>query len=262
MADAGAVVQIETRDRVVYATLHRPDALNGITPEVMDGLEGAMAAVHADETVKALVITGSGRAFSVGLDIDLLADAFADLDVFERTVRRLKGVLCDLEALPVPVVAAVNGLTRAGGFELMLACDLVIAAAEARIGDTHLSFGIVPGGGASQRLPRRIGRQAAREIILTGRWLTGAECAELGLALSAVPGDQLAGEVESLVDRFRPLSRPCLAATKAAMTEGEDLPLDAALDVELRHFLRFLAEVPDADEGYRAYVEGRDPSWP
>lgn len=254
-------VEIEIRDRVVHATLNRPDALNGITPEVMDGLEEAMAAVRADPTVKALVLTGAGRAFSVGLDIELLADAFADLGVFEKTVRRLKGVLCDLEALDVPVVAAVNGLTRAGGFELVLACDLVLTAAEARIGDTHLSFGIVPGGGASQRLPRRIGHQRAREIILTGRWLTGTEAADLGIALRAVPGDQLAAEVDALVAQFRPLSRACLSATKRAMVEGQDLPLGEALDVELDHFLRFLAEVPDADEGYRAFVEKRDPEW-
>lgn len=256
-----AAVEIETRDRVVHATLNRPDALNGITPEVMDGLEAAMAAVKTDPTAKALVIAGAGRAFSVGLDIDLLKEAFSDLTVFEATVRRLKRVLCDLEALEVPVVAAVNGLARAGGFELMLACDLVLVAADARVGDTHLSFGIVPGGGASQRLPRRIGHQRAREVILTGRWLTGTEAADIGLALRAVPGDQLAKEVDVLVDHFRPLSRPCLSATKAAMVEGQDLPLAHALDVELTHFLRFLAEVPDADEGYRAYVEDRPPVW-
>lgn len=254
-------VKIEVRNRVVYATLSRPDALNGITPEVMDGLEAAMAAVRADATVKALVITGAGKAFSVGLDIELLHKAFADLSIFEATVRRLHQVLNDLEALDVPVIAAVNGLTRAGGFELMLACDLVIAAAEARIGDTHLSFGIVPGAGASQRLPRRVGHQRARELILTGRWLTGTEAATIGLALRAAPSDQLEAEVEALLDQLRPLSRPCLSATKRAMVEGQDLPLAEALDVELGHFLRFLAEVPDADEGYRAFVEKRDPEW-
>lgn len=256
-----AAVEIEIRNRVVYATLNRPEALNGITPEVMDGLDDAMAAVRADPTIKALVITGRGRAFSVGLDIELLHVAFADLGVFEKTVRRLKGVLCDLEALDVPVVAAVNGLTRAGGFELLLACDLVIAATDARIGDTHLSFGIVPGGGASQRLPRRVGHQRAREIILTGRWLTGGEAAEIGLALRAVPADDLDNEVDALVEQFRPLSRSCLSATKRAMVAGQDLPLGEALDIELDHFLRFLAEVPDADEGYRAFVEKRDPVW-
>jgi enoyl-CoA hydratase/carnithine racemase len=161
----------------------------------------------------------------------------------------------------VPVVAAVNGLARAGGLELMLACDLVLIADEARVADHHLAFGIVPGGGSTQRLPRKVGAQRAREIIFTARWLTGAEAVEAGLALRSVPRAGLDAAVEELVARLRPLSRPCLAATKAAINEGRDLPLDAALDVELEHFVRYLDEVPGAREGYRAYVEKREPRW-
>lgn len=255
-------VLFEARDRIGTLTLHRPDAMNGIDEAMLAALPHTLAAVAADPGVKALVITGAGDAFCVGLDIGLLERAFADLAYFRDVLERFKRVLLDLEALPVPVVAAVNGLARAGGFEMALACDLVLIANEARIADHHLSFGIVPGGGATQRLARRVGQQRAREIIFTARWVSGEEAAAIGLALRSVPRAELPDAVESLVGVFRDRSRPGLAATKAAMNEGAGLPLAQALDVEIDHFLRYLAEEPTSREGFRAYVEKRAPSWP
>lgn len=255
------MVRLDTRDRVAYLTLDRPEAMNAIDEDVLAALPEVLAKVAADGSVKALVVTGAGDAFCVGLDIGLLGRAFEDIDYFEDVVRRLKRVLLDLEALPVPVIAACHGLARAGGFELLLACDIVLVAEEARVGDTHLAFGIVPGGGASQRLPRRIGHQRAREVIFTGRWMSGREAAEIGLALRAVPRSELDAAVEELVAKLRPLSRACLAATKAAMKAGMDLPLEQALDIELDHFVRYLRDVPSSREGHLAYVEKREPVW-
>lgn len=255
-------ILLEPRDRVAYLTINRPDALNAIDEDVLTEFAENLDRVSADTSIKALVITGSGDAFCVGLDIDLLSRAFSDLDYFRRILDRFKQLLLAVEALPVPVVAQVNGLARAGGFELILACDLVVISEAARIGDTHLSFGIVPGGGSTQRLPRRIGSQRARELILTGRWMSAREAAEAGLALTAVEPQDLPAAVEKLADRFRPLSRPCLAATKSAMRLGADLPLEQALELELDEFMRYLEQEPTSREGYLAYVEGRNPSWP
>ena len=256
------VVSFEARDRIGYLTIDRPEAMNAINEDVLEAFPKALAAAVSDPTLKALVISGAGDAFCVGLDIDLLKKAFDDLDYFHGVLLRFKRLLLDVEAAPLPVVAAVNGLARAGGFELILACDLVVVADEARIGDTHLAFGIVPGGGATQRAPRKIGFQRARELIFTGRWMKGAEAADIGLALRSVPAEQLAGAVETLVAPLRSLSRPCLAETKAAMSEGMSLPLDKGLDIEIEHFIRYLKQEPTGREGYLAYVEKRAPSWP
>jgi enoyl-CoA hydratase/carnithine racemase len=255
-------VDYEVRDRVGYATFNRPKALNAIDEEVLADLTSLLPRVADDPAVKVLVFGGRGEVFSVGLDLDLLRKAFADTAYFRAVLERLKNVLLGIEALPVPVIAAVNGLARAGGFELMLACDLVLIADEARIGDTHLAFGIPPGGGASQRLPRLIGRQRARDLILSGRWITGSGAVAMGLALRSVPRADLSSAVEELVSRFRPLSRPVLGATKALMAETAALPLEEALELEIDRFIRFLDTEPTAREGFNASVERRDPQWP
>jgi enoyl-CoA hydratase/carnithine racemase len=255
-------VKYEIRDRVGYATFNRPKALNAIDEEVLADLAALLPRVGGDPGVKALVFGGAGEVFSVGLDLGLLEKAFADTEYFRDVLVRLKRALLDVEALPVPVVAAVNGLARAGGFELMLACDLVLIAEEARIGDTHVAFGILPGGGASQRLPRLIGRQRARDLILTGRWIMGPEAVAMGLALRSVPRADLPAAVEELVARFRSLSRPALASTKRLMNDGFALPLEDALDLEIERFIAYLDTEPTAREGLRASLERRDPAWP
>ncbi|MGH3115149.1 MAG: enoyl-CoA hydratase/isomerase family protein, partial [Gaiellaceae bacterium] len=222
-----SAVEYEVRDRIGYARLNRPRALNAIDEEVLAALAGLVETVAGDEDVKAFVLTGTGDAFCVGLDLGLLERAFADTAYFRDVLVRLKDLLLGLEALPMPVVAAVNGTTRAGGFEIMLACDLVLVADEARIGDTHLAYGIVPGGGATQRLPRLVGMQRARDLIYTGRWIDGCEAVEAGLALRSVPSAGLDTAVEELVGVFRNRSRAALAATKTAMRQGVTPALEA-----------------------------------
>jgi enoyl-CoA hydratase/carnithine racemase len=252
----GNPLRLEHHERVAYLTLQRPAALNAIDEPMLAALE------RDDEQVKALVVTGAGDVFCVGLDVQLLERGFADHEYFRGVLERFRRLLLDVEALPFPVIAAVNGLARAGGFEFALACDLVLIADEARVADHHMSFGIVPGGGATQRAARKLGDQRARELIFTARWVAGPEAVDIGLALRSVPRAQLASAAEELTSVFRSRSRPCLAATKQAMNEGRELPLEAALDVELTHFFRYLDEVPSSDEGFVAYRENREPRWP
>jgi len=250
------------RQRVAYLSFDRPDQLNGITEEVIDQLNEAIATVAGDPTLVALVIQGTGKAFCVGLDIDLLDRAFEDSDYFTSVLQRYGQVLQDLEALDVPVIAAVNGITRAGGFELILACDLVLAAEEARIGDVHTSFGVVPGGGSTQRLPRKIGDQRAKELILTARWLTAGEAVDYGLILDQVPAAKLAERTEELLDALRLKPASVLRAVKRAMRLGSGQDLANALQVEINEFLTHLTADPsDSREGFRAYREGRPPNW-
>lgn len=252
---------VEERDRVAYVTLARPEALNALDEAVVEGLDDVLAGIEADPAIRALVLTGAGEVFCVGMDLQCLDRGFRDHAWFRRFLERLGAVLLRLEALPVPVVAAVNGLTRAGGLELVLACDLAIAADEARIGDDHLRFGVIPGGGATQRAPRRLGMQRAAELILTARWIDGPAAAAYGLVLRSVPRTDLAAAVEELVDLFRGKSRDALAAAKGAMRDGARLPLRDGVRLEVDRFIEHLEGSPDGLEGFTAYREKRPPRW-
>ncbi len=240
----------EVKQKVAYVTFNTPDQLNSITEQRMTELEAVMAELKRDAQVNAAVLTGSGKAFCVGLDLELLKKAFEDIDYFGGVIKRLNAILFDIERLPIPVIAAVNGFARAGGFEIALACDIMLIAEEAKIGDNHSHVHVMPGGGSTQRLPRRIGAQRAKELIWTARWLTGREAVDYGLALRAVPRDQLQAAVEELVAQLRDKVRPCLAVIKDTMREGAPLPIEDAVAVEMRNFVRYMGDEPYAREGF------------
>jgi enoyl-CoA hydratase/carnithine racemase len=260
-AGSGEAVERQERDRVLWLTLNRPRALNAVDEALLDGLEGSLVEVESREDLRALVITGAGNAFSVGMDLACLDRGFADHEWFRAFLERFNAALLALERLPVPTVAAVNGLTRAGGFEILLACDLAVCADEARIADNHTPFGVMPGGGATQRAPRRLGMQRAKELIFTGRWLQGQEAEQLGVVLRSVPRERLQATVEELVGHFRDKSRDCLAVAKAVITAGANLDIQAGIRLEMDQFFGYLATSPDAAEGFRAYREHRTPVW-
>ncbi|MEU8802356.1 enoyl-CoA hydratase/isomerase family protein [Spirillospora sp. NPDC048819] len=252
----------EVRGRVARITFTRPESMNSLTERVLDELEAAIGAAEADPGTRVLVIGGTGRAFTVGLDLALLDEAFADPAVWERIAKRLAALTLRLERLPMPVIASVNGLARAGGFELLLACDLVLIADTARIADAHAEFGVIPAGGSTARLPRIVGRQRAREIFLTGRWISAAEAVDLGIALKAVPAGDLDAAVDELAAGLSGKSRACMAAMKRQLAAVEGLPLAEAVVPEIEEFVAYVTP-PDSDgqEGFRAYRENRPPTW-
>jgi len=241
--------------------LDRPGALNAIDEDVVEKLDGVLARIERDDTVRALVVTGTGETFCVGMDLACLERGFRDHAYFRSFLERLAAMLLRMEALPVPVVAAVNGLTRAGGFEIVLASDLVLIANEARIADDHGRFAVLPGGGSTQRAPRKLGWQRAADLILTARWIEGPGAVEYGIALRSVPRAELSAAVEDLVDRLRGKSRAFLGAAKAAMRDGTALPLEDAVRLEIDRFIQHLERSPDALEGFTAYREKRPPRW-
>ncbi len=254
-------LNFEIRDRVAYVQFSTPDTLNSISEARIEDLEMVIARVLDDADVRALTITGSGRAFCVGLDFTLLERAFADIDYFEKMIRRLQAVLLDLEALPVPVIAAVNGYARAGGFELAIACDFMVIANEAKIGDRHTNLGVLPGGGCSQRLPRRVGEQRAKALILLAPWLSGEEAVAYGLALRSVPLADLPDAVEEMLSELRHRPRECSAAIKRAMHAARTLDGAQAVEFEIRTFVDYMGKLPYGREGYAASMEGRPPDW-
>lgn len=249
--------------QVIEVLIDGPNSMNSLTPEALDGLEQAIDVAEQDHTLRAMVITGQGeRAFCVGMDIDFLGTCFADPSgVFLPFIRRYHKLLRRLENLGFPVIARVNGLARAGGMELILTCDFVIAADEAKVGDIHLEFGMPPGAGSSQRAPRKLGDQKAKLLMLTPTWLDGPTMVEWGLAIASAPRAGLDDEVEKLLSQLRGRSRPGMAITKRLVNAPQSMTLQEGLRYERELFTRLHEEVDEAAEGYRAYVEGRDPVW-
>lgn len=251
----------EINDHVAYVTFTTPRRLNSIDEERLSDLSTVVTAIEANKALKAVVFTGLGKAFCVGLDKELLIKAFADMAYFVDVVRRLNGILNRIEDLPIPTIAAVNGFARAGGFEMALVCDIIIMADSAKIGDNHTHYGVMPGGGSTQRLPRRIGEQRAKELIWSARWMTASEAVDCGLALNSVPDDSLHAELETLLSSLRDKPRAVLEVVKRTIHSGRGLPIAAAVEVEIQAFAHYMGELPYAREGFNASMENRAPNW-
>ena len=252
---------LETSDRVATIRLNRPDALNALSIELLTEFSNAVASVGRDESVKALVIRGEGRAFCAGADLLFFDTVFDNISLLPPYVKLLNKSFFQLEELPIPTIAVVHGFALAGGLELTLACDMVLAAEDARIGDQHANFGLMPGGGSTQRLPRRVGMQRAMELLTTGRWLSGSEAVEWGLALRAVPAEALDAELENLLSQLRGKSRTGLAWIKSITRQGQDLPVRAGIDREGMAFVQYFATSPHPREGIDAFKEKRQPDF-
>ena len=254
-------IKLERENAVATIRLNRPAALNALSPELLQDFSAAVAEVSDDQSLKALVVRGEGRAFCSGADLISMEAAFADQSRLSRYLDQVNACLFQLEELPVPVIAVAHGFVLAGGLELMLACDMAIAAEDARIGDQHVNFGLMPGGGSTQRLPRRIGMQRAMELLTTGRWLSGAEAAEWGLVLRAVPVETLDQELEELVSPLRTKSRPGLGWIKSVALKGRDLPLRDGVAQESLAFAQYVATSTHPVEGIQAFKEKRQPEF-
>ena len=251
----------ETNGPTAIVTFATPEALNAISEQRLDELEHVLAVVEKDSAVRSLMVSGGdGRAFCVGLHLDLLARAFADLDYFEKVVSRVAGVIATLENLPIPTIAVVNGLARAGGFEIALGCDFLLIAQEANIGDVHTDAGVLPVA-SSLRLQRRVGAQKAKEIIWSARWLSGAQAVAYGLALETHPLERLHEAALSFAARFATKPRACLAANKSVFTRGAQLDATAGAALELEVFMSYMRKHSYGKEGYQAFRENRRPAW-
>jgi enoyl-CoA hydratase/carnithine racemase len=223
-------IRVEIDAPVATVTLTRPDALNAITPTMLDELVDAFGALATDAGSSVVVLTGEGRAFCAGVDLKALAGrSLTDGkvgDVLDVPARRLTTLLT---TMPPVVIAKVNGPCFTGGLELALACDLVVAANEAIFGDTHAKFGLRPTWGMSARLPQAVGVTRARLLSYTAQTFTGADAAAWGLAAVACPRDELDTTVADLAARIAANSSGSLAAYKDLYRAGADLTLTEGL---------------------------------
>ena len=220
-------------DRIATVTFNRPDALNALTPDMLVRLGDLLEGAAADDAVGVVVLTGAGRAFSAGVDLKALAgreivDGSVG-DVLDVPARR---AIALLTTMPKVTVAKVNGFCFTGALELALGCDIVVAAEEAKLADTHAKFGLRPTWGMSQRLIRLVGVARARELSYTARTFTGADAATWGLAAHAVPAAQLDAAVADLCTNLLANSPGSLAAYKDLYRAALDAGLTAGLDVE------------------------------
>ncbi len=253
-------LRYEKVGRIATATFSTPDNLNGITEARLDDIEAVLVDCETDEGVGALVLTGEGRGFCVGLDLSLLEKAFDDLDYFDSIVARMNRLITRIETLPIPVIAAINGFTRAGGFEISLGCDFIIVADEAKIGDVHTDAGVVPAC-VTMRLKRKVGDQRAKEILWTARWLKGQEAVDIGLAMKSVPLARLVEEAHAFARTLVNKPRPAIATLKNILLVGEDMTTAESAAFELKTFSHYNRNHPYGREGYYAFREKRTPAW-
>ena len=253
-------LRYELVNGVAIATFSTPENLNGITEARLDEMEAVLADCETNPDARALILTGEGRAFCVGLDLELLDRAFGDLDYFDTVVGRLNGIITRLENLDIPTIAANNGFTRAGGFEISLGCDFMIVADEAKVGDVHTDAGVVPAA-ATLRLKRRVGDQRAKEILWGARWYKGPEAVAIGLAIKSVPLATLRDEAIAYARTMTDKPRATLATLKQIMRDGHLLSTQEGAAKELAAFAHYNRTEPYGREGYTAFRENRVPSW-
>lgn len=252
-------VLYERRGPAAWVRLNRPGELNALNEQVASELNRALTLAAQDDAVRALVVTGTGRAFCAGGDLK----AVQDMD--GRSQHDTHGFLVEvgevfnrLEGFPKPVIAAVNGLALAGGLEIVLCCDIVIASTRAKLGDAHANYGLIPGGGSSARLPRKVGRSLATYLLFTGTSLPAKDFVASGFVTRVVPEDELVTVVEELVEQLASKSPLSLARMKQLVREGLDQPLADAVRSELVASEAHLAS-QDVAEGLAAFNEKRKP---
>lgn len=243
-------------DGVALVTLNRPEAMNSWTPQLSDELMLACGAADADDGVRAVVVTGAGRAFCAGADLSGGESGFVGGGPTSQ-----KGPRLWPHQVHKPVIAAINGHAVGVGITYPMLCDIRIVSETAKIQYAMVRRGVIPELGSHVLLPRVIGFAKAAELMLTGRQFLGAEAAELGLATRAVPADEvLAVAMEIARDIALNVAPVSAALTKKLMWEGLNAPVDKMLALE-SSLLPTLAAMPDSAEGVRAFFEKREPQW-
>ncbi len=243
---------------IARITLNRPDRLNAISPELLQDLDRACDAVEADAAVRVVTLTAAGRTFCAGADLRAVRELSPDPQRWGAFMGLWHRVFDRIEALPLPVIAGVHGLALAGGLELLLVADLVVADEGARLGDQHANFGLVAGGGGSQRLPRLIGARRAKELMLLGGWLSAAEALAWGMVNRIVPAGAVAKAVEEMAGTLAAGSGSANRTVKTLVNRAFDTDLAEGLELERRLVAQHMRSA-DAAEGLRAFAEKRKP---
>ncbi|AQV98683.1 enoyl-CoA hydratase [Cupriavidus necator] len=241
-----------------WLTLNRPDKLNSMTRDMVESMTATLKSWRDDAAVRVVVVTGTGRAFCAGAD---LKQGSATVQPGEKdSLDIIVDFFDTLRNFPKPVIVAVNGLALAGGMEVVLSCDIVLAAESARLGDAHSNYGVFPGGGGAALLPRKVPDNVARYLLFTGDALSAAEMKTYGLVNEVLPDAELLDRAQALADKLANKSPLVLARMKRVAANANDKTTADAIRHELLE-LRDHKRSYDIQEGLRAFAEKRAPEF-
>ena len=249
------IVKVAVDAGLAVVTIDRPEALNALNDETLAGLEGAFSALGTDRAIRAVILTGTGKAFAAGADIKAIAE-FTPLDAraFSQRGQRVFNLIEDFQH---PVLAAVNGFALGGGCELAMACDVRIASDRARTGLPEVKLGVIPGFGGTQRLARILGRSFAKYLLFTGEIISAQHALELGLFNEVVAPDQLMPRCLEIARTIAARAPIAVSYCKAAVNLGTDTTLGHGLSHEAELFAQTFATA-DQKAGMRAFIEKRE----
>ncbi|CAH0120644.1 Short-chain-enoyl-CoA hydratase [Paenibacillus sp. CECT 9249] len=249
-------IKVEQDGGVATLTLLREAKLNAMNSAMMAELTDCFRRIHERADVRAAILTGSGKAFMAGADIEEYSGF--DLGAFFAFQNKGRDMYRAIEECAKPVIAAVNGYALGGGFELALACDLIVASEKAKFGLPEVKLGLVPGGGGIQKALRAVGPYAAKEMLMTGRFLSAGEAMELRIVNEVTEPERLLPAAASLAQQIAEKAPLAVQALKKLVNEGRDASLETAQAYD-RSYLASLFYSRDAQEGIAAFVEKRDP---
>ncbi len=251
-----SLVLTTTDGPVTTLTLNRPQALNALSPALMNELLAAIAAADTDPQVRAIVLTGGPRVFAAGADIKAMADATPVEMAASATFTRWTSIA----ACRTPIIAAVSGYALGGGCELAMLCDIIIASDTAQFGQPEVNIGIIPGAGGTARLTRALGPYRAMELILTGATLSAQEALQHGLVNRVCPAEAVVAEAQRLAAIIASKAPVAVRMAKEAVRAAADTTVREGLAIEERNFYLLFATA-DQKEGMRAFIEKRPPEF-
>lgn len=248
------------KDKIAYITFNRPEINNAMNEEMTLELEDALSKVEADTELRVLILTGAGKSFVSGGDINMIHKG---MDApYEFFLIHDKGTRFNfrLERLRIPVIAAINGFALGGGFEIATACDFRIASEKAKFGLPEVALGLMPGSGATARLARLIGKERAMLMELTGDPIDAQEAYRIGLVYRVVPDGEVLKAAEELANRILKNAPAAVTLIKRAIHIGSDMPLEGAMEY-CQYATMLTLTTKDAKEGTKAFLEKRKPDW-
>jgi enoyl-CoA hydratase len=251
------LIEVEYRGSVALITLNRPKALNALCDELTTELTQALDATEADDTIGAVVLTGSAKAFAAGADIkEMQPKSFTDVYLEDFITSSWERASTTRK----PIIAAVAGYALGGGAELAMMCDFIIAGDTAKFGQPEITIGILPGAGGTQRLARAVGKAKAMDMVLTGRTIDAAEAERIGLVARVVPADDVVEEAVAVAEKIADFSRPSVLLAKEAVNSAFETPLAEGLRFERRLFHAAFA-TEGKQEGMSAFLDKRKPTF-
>jgi len=252
-------IQIDQQGEIAILTFNRPDKLNAINRTVYEEMGDYLHSLERDDSAASiLILTGAGRAFVAGADIDdYTTMTLAQFSAFQRLGR---SVMAQIEQLPRPVIAAVNGYALGGGFEIALACDLIIAAENAKFGLPEAKLGLLPGGGGTQRLPRLVGAGVAKRMIFSGEIIDAQRAYQLNIATEIAPKGEALNAAIALAEKILANGQLAVRMAKRVIDEGLEASLTTALSLEMDSTAHLFV-TDDKREGIAAFVEKRPPQF-